>query len=143
MPTVLEQAVEELKAMPPDAQDAIARDLLDTLRSETKWDQLFADRRSDALFDHMTQKVRSDSAAGKVSAGDPQIFSIPLQLSARHGIKSLFAEHPDGQAVGAEQRQEGVVHDVETTGEGTKRGQDQAPSIADEAGAADRVAIDR
>ena len=63
MPTVLEQALEELKAMPAEAQDAIARDLLDIVRSERKWDQLFADPRSDALFDRMAKKIRSDIAA--------------------------------------------------------------------------------
>ena len=56
MPTVLEQALEELKAMPAEAQDAITRDLLDIVRSERKWDQLFADPRSDALFDRIAKK---------------------------------------------------------------------------------------
>ncbi len=71
MATVLEQALEELKAMPIDAQDAIARDLLDMVRSERKWDQLFADPRSDALFERMAKKVRSDVIAGRVTKGDP------------------------------------------------------------------------
>jgi hypothetical protein len=71
MPTVLEQALDELKTMPADAQDAIARDLLDLIRAERKWDASFADPRSDALFDKMAQKVRADIAAGRVTAGDP------------------------------------------------------------------------
>jgi hypothetical protein len=71
MPTVLEQALEELKAMPAAAQDAIAHDLLDMIRSERKWDQLFADPRSDALFERMAKKVRADIATGSVRQGDP------------------------------------------------------------------------
>jgi hypothetical protein len=77
MPTVLDQAIEELRAMPPDTQEAIARDLLDLVRSERKWDQLFADPRSDALFDRMAQKVRADVSAGRVTPGDPSDSSGP------------------------------------------------------------------
>ena len=71
MPTVLEQALEELKTMPSDAQDAIAQDLLDLIRSERKWDDLFADPRSEKLFDQMAKNVRADIAAGRVTPGDP------------------------------------------------------------------------
>jgi hypothetical protein len=60
MQTVLEQALEELKTMAPDAQEAIAHDLLELIRSERKWDQLFEDPRSDALFERMANKVRAD-----------------------------------------------------------------------------------
>jgi hypothetical protein len=71
MQTVLEQAIEELKAMPPAAQDAIAHDLLDMIRSERKWGRLFEDPRSETLFERMANKVRADVAAGRVTAGDP------------------------------------------------------------------------
>ena len=68
---MLEQALEELKTMPTEAQDAIAHDLLDLIRSERKRDELFADPRSETLFDQMAQKVRADIAAGRVTPGDP------------------------------------------------------------------------
>ncbi len=71
MSTVLEQALEELKAMPADAQEAIAHDLLELIRSERKWDELFADPRSEALFERMAKEVRADIAAGNVIEGDP------------------------------------------------------------------------
>jgi hypothetical protein len=41
MSKVLDHALEELKALPEDAQDAIARDLLEMIRSERKWDELY------------------------------------------------------------------------------------------------------
>jgi hypothetical protein len=71
MPTILEQALAELKTMPAEAQEAIAQDLLDLIRSERKGDDLFADPRSEALFERMADQVRSDIAAGDVLPGDP------------------------------------------------------------------------
>jgi hypothetical protein len=66
MSKVLDQALEELQALPEDAQDAIAHDLLQLIRSERKWDELFADPRSEAAMDKMVAKVRKDIAAGRV-----------------------------------------------------------------------------
>jgi hypothetical protein len=66
MSKVLDQALEELQALPEDAQDAIAHDLLQLIRSERKWDELFADPRSEAAVDKMVAKVRKDIAAGRV-----------------------------------------------------------------------------
>ena len=71
MSTVLEQALEELEAMPADAQEAIVHDLLDLIRSERKWDELFADPRSEALMERMAKKVRAEIVAGRVIEGDP------------------------------------------------------------------------
>jgi hypothetical protein len=77
MHTLIEQAREELRAMPTDAQDAIARDLLDLIRAERKWEASFADPRRDELFDRMAQKVRADISAGRVTAGDPSDSNGP------------------------------------------------------------------
>ena len=77
MSTVLEQALEELKAMPADAQEAIAQDQLDMIRSERKWDELFADPRSEPLMERMAQKVRADISSGRVIHGDPSNTDVP------------------------------------------------------------------
>lgn len=71
MPTILEQALDELKAMPADAQDAIARDLLDLIRSERKWDQLFADPRSDAVLKRLAGEADDEAANGRDFDFDP------------------------------------------------------------------------
>lgn len=71
MSTVLEQAIKELKSMPAKAQEAIAHDLLELIRSERKWDELFADPRSEALFERKAKKVQAENAAGEVIEGDP------------------------------------------------------------------------
>jgi hypothetical protein len=69
--TTLDNALAELKLLPDDVQEAIAHDLLDMIRSERKWDQLFANPRSDALFERMAAEVRADIAAGRVIHADP------------------------------------------------------------------------
>lgn len=50
MSKVLDQALEELKALPEDAQDAFTHDLLEMIRSERKLDELFSDPRSDGVL---------------------------------------------------------------------------------------------
>ena len=71
MSTLLDQAWDELKRLPEEEQEAFARDLLEMIRSERRWDQLFQDPRSDALFDRMAAKVRGDIDAGRTTGGDP------------------------------------------------------------------------
>jgi hypothetical protein len=68
MATLLEQALEELKAMPAGAQEAIAYDSLELIRSERKWDELFADARSEALF----EKMKKSSCGHRRRAGHPR-----------------------------------------------------------------------
>ena len=60
MTPLLEKALEQLKALPTDAQEAIACDLLEMIRSEAKWDQLFADPRSDAVLKRLADEADAD-----------------------------------------------------------------------------------
>jgi hypothetical protein len=59
MSTLLDQVIEELKALPPESREAIAADVLEMIRSERKWDNLFADPRSRAV-----RRRLADEAAG-------------------------------------------------------------------------------
>ena len=77
MTALLEKAIVGIKQLPDDEQDEIARELLEMLASEQRWDALFADPRSEALMDKMAAKVRADIAAGRVSDGDPSDKSGP------------------------------------------------------------------
>lgn len=60
MSTILDKALEELKQLPPDAQEAIAHDLLEMIRSERKWDELFADPRSERLLKRLASEADAD-----------------------------------------------------------------------------------
>jgi hypothetical protein len=77
MSTLVDQAWNELKQLPTDEQDAIARDLLEMLRADRRWDQAFVDPRSEALFDRMAAKVRGEIAAGRTIPADPSDRDAP------------------------------------------------------------------
>lgn len=77
MTALLEKAIDQIKQLPDTEQDEIARELLEMLASEQRWDALFADPRSEALMDKMAAKVRADIAAGRVTDGDPSDKSGP------------------------------------------------------------------
>jgi hypothetical protein len=71
MSKVLDQALEELKALPEDAQDAIAHDLLEMIRSERKWDELFADPRSAGVLEKLADEADEEGACGADFDFDP------------------------------------------------------------------------
>jgi hypothetical protein len=67
MTAILDKALEELKLLPKDAQEAIAHDLLELIRSERKWDELFADPRNE----HLLKRLAAEANAGAVYDFDP------------------------------------------------------------------------
>jgi hypothetical protein len=71
MPTLLDQALDELKALPDDAQAAITHDLLAMIRSERKWDQLFADPRSAAALKLLADEADNEATLGQDFGFDP------------------------------------------------------------------------
>jgi hypothetical protein len=71
MPTLLDQALNELKALPDDAQAAITHDLLEMIRSERKWDQLFADPRSAVALKKLADEADEDGKQGRDFSFDP------------------------------------------------------------------------
>ena len=60
MSTILDKALEELKQLPPEAQEAIALELLEIIRSERRWDEQFADPRSAALLKRLAAEADAD-----------------------------------------------------------------------------------
>lgn len=71
MTALLDQAIEEVKRLAPAEQDDIARELLDMLASERRWDALFADPRSEAALARLVAKTREEIAKGDVYDFDP------------------------------------------------------------------------
>jgi hypothetical protein len=67
MSTLLDQAIDELRALPADVQDALARDVLTLIHSEREWDRLFADPRSK----DMLQRLADDADSDEVFSFDP------------------------------------------------------------------------
>ena len=67
MTTLIDQAIDELKALPADTRDAIAHDLLAMIRSEREWDRLFSDPRSKTVLESLAEEADED----EVYAFDP------------------------------------------------------------------------
>lgn len=73
MTTTMEKALEQLKSLPSDAQEAIAHDLLELIRSERKWDQLFDDSRSETVLKRLADAADADEAFDFDPATRPSI----------------------------------------------------------------------
>ena len=71
MSTLLDKALAELKQLPEDIQDAIASDILDMIRSEQRWDKLFADPRSESALGRLAAEAEAEIARGDVFDCDP------------------------------------------------------------------------
>ena len=64
MTQLLQQALEAVKQLAPQKQDAIAAIILEELADEELWDAAFA--RSEERLAKIADKVRADIAAGRV-----------------------------------------------------------------------------
>jgi hypothetical protein len=64
MTQLLQQALDAVKQLAPEEQDAIAAIILDELADEQRWDESFA--QSEDRLAKIADKVRADIAAGRV-----------------------------------------------------------------------------
>ena len=76
MSKLLDQAVEELKLLPADAQRAITHDLIEMIESERKWDALFADPRSKNLLARLAAEAEADEVFDFDPATPPASKSV-------------------------------------------------------------------
>lgn len=65
MTTLMKKAIEALSKLPEEKQDLYAREILDAIDGDKKWDDLFADSRSETLLSQMAAKARAEYKAGK------------------------------------------------------------------------------
>jgi len=70
MTKLLEQAIEEVKKLPEDEQDALAERLLVAL-DEQRWDELFAQPESEKFLEELANEIREDIKAGRAEPLDP------------------------------------------------------------------------
>ena len=66
MTKLLQEAWEQVSKLPEDEQDRIARELLEEIQSEAKWEQLFS--KSGDLVDRMADEALREDDAGRTSA---------------------------------------------------------------------------
>jgi hypothetical protein len=69
MTKLLEKALAEVAALPPDQQDAVAAWLLAELASERRWDETFA--RSEKALERLADEALAEHRAGRSTPLDP------------------------------------------------------------------------
>lgn len=62
----VDKAIAAIAKLPEREQEAIARDVLARIEADARWDQLFADPRSETLLSRLAAETRSEVARGEV-----------------------------------------------------------------------------
>jgi hypothetical protein len=71
MNALLEKAISAVKKLPEVEQEAIAREVLERIGADARWDALFVDPRSEALLERLADEVADEVRRGDVIDGDP------------------------------------------------------------------------
>jgi hypothetical protein len=71
MTMLLDKAIKVLRQLPPEEQDELAREVLDRIAADRRWEALLGDPRSGPLLDRLSREAREEIAAGRVVDGDP------------------------------------------------------------------------
>ena len=92
MNAIVTQAIAALHKLPEAEQEAIARELLERIEADTRWDRLFADPRSEALLSRLAAEANEEIMRGEVFDYDPS--SKPNALQARSTVRTdLLCSH--------------------------------------------------
>ena len=70
MTALLEKALNQVSALPPEEQDAVASLILDEIESEKRWDELFAG--SQGQLSRLAEEAIADYRAGKTTPLEPE-----------------------------------------------------------------------
>ncbi len=65
MTTLLEKAIEKISALPEIEQNIYAKNLLDEIESEKRWEHLFSE--SEELLSEMAEKALKELKSGKTT----------------------------------------------------------------------------
>ena len=71
MNALLDKAISAIKKLPVSEQEAIAREVLERIGADTRWDTLFADARSETLLERLADEAVEDIRRGEVVDSDP------------------------------------------------------------------------
>jgi len=70
MTALLEKAMNEINALPPEEQDAVASLILEEIESEKRWDELFAG--SQGQLARLAEQAIAEYKAAKTKPLDPE-----------------------------------------------------------------------
>jgi hypothetical protein len=71
MNALLDKAIAAIQKLPEAEQEAIAREVLERIEADARWDALFADPRSKALLKRLADEARDEISRRAVVDGDP------------------------------------------------------------------------
>jgi hypothetical protein len=71
MNALLDKAIFAIRRLPEAEQEAIARELLERIEADARWEALFADPRSEALLERLADDALDEVRRGEVVDGDP------------------------------------------------------------------------
>ncbi len=71
MNALLNKAIAAISELPELEQEAIAREMLDRIASDARWDKLLADPRSERTLSRLAAEARDEIARGDVFDYDP------------------------------------------------------------------------
>jgi hypothetical protein len=77
MNALLDKAISAIQKLPEAEQEVIAREVLERLEADARWEKLFADPRSEALLERLADKAVDEIRRGDVIDGDPGNRRMP------------------------------------------------------------------
>jgi hypothetical protein len=77
MNALLNKAIAAMSRLPEAEQEAIARDVLERIDADARWDKLLADPRSPGALSRLAKEARDDIARGDVVDHDPSTKTQP------------------------------------------------------------------
>jgi hypothetical protein len=77
MNALLHKSIFAIRRLPEAEQEAIARELLERIEADGRWDALFADARSEALLERLADEALDEVRRGEFVDGDPGDRPLP------------------------------------------------------------------
>ena len=71
MNALFDKAIAAIAKLPDAEQEAIAREMLDRLEADARWEKLFADSRSSGTLSRLAAEARDEITSGEVCDFDP------------------------------------------------------------------------
>lgn len=71
MNALLDKAIAAITKLPDAEQEAIARDVLDRIEADARWEELLAGPRSNTVLSQLAAQTREEIALGHVEDSDP------------------------------------------------------------------------
>jgi hypothetical protein len=71
MNILLAKAISELQKLPEAEQEAIAREVLERIEADARWEKLMADPRSEAVLERLAAEARDEIQRGDIVDTDP------------------------------------------------------------------------